>query len=106
LLQLPAGRRQAVFDRAALGVGAGVAVGAPRAGRAHTVRPPLEQLHALEPTQAFHEQRARDPRQPAIQVAEAMNGGEQLAHDQRRPAIGEESRRKPWHTTTAHGVSF
>jgi len=48
------------------------------------------QLRALEPAKTIHQQRARDARQPAIEIVEVPNAREQLANDQRRPAIGED----------------
>jgi hypothetical protein len=52
--------------------------------------PQVEHAHALEVAQALHEQRPRDPGEPAGDVVEAGVAEHQLPHDQGRPAVGED----------------
>ena len=72
-LQVPAGERQPILERPALGAGA-----------------PLDDLGPLERAQAVREDRARDPRQAALKLVEPARAAQHLAHDQERPAVAED----------------
>jgi hypothetical protein len=54
--------------------------------------PALEQPGALKGRQPLGQQGPGDPRQPSMQVVEAMAAGEQLAEDERCPSLGEDLR--------------
>jgi hypothetical protein len=48
----------------------------------------LDDAAILEMPETRHEQRARDPWEPALDLVEMLAAGEQLTHNQWRPAIG------------------
>jgi len=54
-----------------------------------SVRAPLDQPGALQGSQPLCQQCTRDAGQPSLQLAEPVAPGEQLAQDQRCPALGE-----------------
>ena len=72
-LQVPAGERQAIVQRPPLGAGA-----------------PLDDLGPLERAKPIGEDRARDPRQAALELVEPARTAQHLAHDQERPAVAED----------------
>jgi FAD/FMN-containing dehydrogenase len=53
-------------------------------------RPALDDAHALERGQPVGEEAAGDPRQTAPQLVEVSRSAEELADDERRPALGED----------------
>ena len=50
---------------------------------------PLDQSGSLQRSQPLGQEGTRDAGQPSLQLAEPMAPGQQLAQDQRRPALGE-----------------
>jgi hypothetical protein len=72
-LQVPAGERQAIVQRPALGAGA-----------------PLDDLGPLERAKPTGEDRPRDPREAALQLVEPARTAQELAHDQERPPVAED----------------
>ena len=72
-LEVAAGGREAVFEGAALGTG-----------------PALDDLGALERAHPVGEDRARDPRQAAVELVEPARAPEHLAHDQKCPTVAED----------------
>ena len=72
-LEVTAAGREAVFEGAAFGA-----------------RSALDDLGPLERAHAISEDRARDPREAALQLVEAARATEHLAHDQKRPAVAED----------------
>jgi hypothetical protein len=68
----------------------------------------LDHTGLLQPAQALGQKRARDAGQAALELVEVADLGQQLAHDQHRPAIGEDLRRARHRTVLAvqvHGLS-
>jgi hypothetical protein len=72
-VQLPTGRRQPIL--VALPVGRS---------------PPLDDACAFERRQAVREEAAGDPRHSPEELVEVSGAAEELADDERRPALGEE----------------
>jgi hypothetical protein len=71
-LKIAAGRGEPVLERPPLGPG-----------------PSLDDLGPLERAQALGEDRARDPRQAALELIEPTRAAQHLAHDQQRPAVAQ-----------------
>jgi hypothetical protein len=63
--------------------------------------PPLDHARLLQPAEALGEQRARDAGQAALELVEVADVGQELAHDQHRPAIGEDLGRARHRTVLA-----
>ena len=53
-------------------------------------RAALDDARLLEAAQPLHEERARDPGKPAIELVEAMDAGQELPNDEGRPAISQD----------------
>jgi hypothetical protein len=78
--------------------GSGQAIFGPLAARRD---PPLDHARLLQPAEALGEQRARDAGQAALELVEVADVGQELAHDQHRPAIGEDLGRARHRTVLA-----